>query len=233
MKRLTLIQYSTGPKLVSDWPETLPLRIDQVARENPDKVALMDGTGKALTYASMINRIHAIAEALQEAGVGPGLRVLVFQQATSDWPCSMLAIMRLGAIYVPLDLRNPLPRLAAVAQDCEPTAILADASTLDDASQLGVPSARLIDVSLVKTNPSKEVSNDSRAHSTAAILYTSGSTGTPKGIMVTHEGLRNEIEGYTKTWKLGPERVLQQSAFTFNRKLFDLANFHSCLPRSF
>ncbi|OPB43455.1 putative lovastatin nonaketide synthase protein [Trichoderma guizhouense] len=210
------VQVGRGPKLVSDWPETLPLRIDQVARENPDKVALMDGTGKALTYASMISRIHSIAEALQEAGVGPGLRVLVFQQATSDWPCSMLAIMRLGAIYVPLDLRNPLPRLAAVAQDCEPTAILADASTLDDASQLGVPSARLIDVSLVKTNPSKEVSNDSRAHWTAAILYTSGSTGTPKGIMVTHEGLRNEIEGYTKTWKLGPERVLQQSAFTFN-----------------
>ncbi|KAL6694280.1 hypothetical protein J3F84DRAFT_395947 [Trichoderma pleuroticola] len=210
------VQVGRGPKLVSDWPETLPLRIDQVARENPDKVALMDGTGKALTYASMMNRIHAIAEALQEAGVAPGLRVLVFQQATSDWPCSMLAIMRLGVIYVPLDLRNPLPRLAAVAQDCEPTAILADATTLHDASQLGVPSARLIDVSLIKTNPSKAVINDSRAHSTAAILYTSGSTGTPKGIMVTHEGLRNEIEGYTKAWKLGPERVLQQSAFTFN-----------------
>ncbi|KAK4065844.1 uncharacterized protein Triagg1_8396 [Trichoderma aggressivum f. europaeum] len=212
-----VVQVGRGPKLVSDWPETLPLRINQIARENPDKVALMDGTGKSLTYTSMINRIHAIAETLQEAGVAPGLRVLVFQQATSDWPCSMLAIMRLGTIYVPLDLRNPLPRLAAVAQDCEPTAILADASTLHDASQLGVPSARLIDASLVKSHPSKEVTNDSRAHSTAAILYTSGSTGTPKGIMVTHEGRRNEIEGRTKTWKLGPERVLQQSAFTFNR----------------
>lgn len=191
----------------------------------------MDGTGKALTYASMVKRIHAIAEALQEAGVGPGLRVLVYQQATSDWPCSMLAIMRLGAIYVPLDLRNPLPRLAAVAQNCEPTAVLIDATTLDDASQLGVPLARLIDVSGIESTPSIDVINVSQAHSTAAILYTSGTTGTPKGIMVTHEGLRNEIEGYTKTWKLGPERALQQSAFTFNRKLFDLAKSHSCPPR--
>lgn len=207
-----------GPQLISDWPETLPLRIDQVAQNNQDSIALIDGSGKQLTYASMINRIEAVAEALQNAGVSKGLRVLVFHQATSDWPCSMLAIMRLGGIYVPLDLRNPLPRLAAVATDCEPTAILVDDTTLDKASQLGVPSAHVIDVSRVGPRASTSISNQSKPDSPAAILYTSGSTGTPKGIVVTHAGLRNEIEGYTKTWNLGAERVLQQSAFTFNRK---------------
>lgn len=210
------VQVGRGPKLVSDWPETLPHRIDEVAKENGDKIALMDGIGKSLTYSDMTNRIEAIAEALQNAGVGAGSPVLVFQQAAADWPCSMLAIMRLGAIYVPLDLRNPIPRLAGVAQNCEPKAVLVDNTTLADAPQLGVENASVIDVSSLGEKASKTIPNLARSDAPAAILYTSGSTGTPKGIVVTHSGLRNEIEGYTKMWKLGAERVLQQSAFTFN-----------------
>ncbi|KAI0518349.1 hypothetical protein F5B22DRAFT_635407 [Xylaria bambusicola] len=210
------VQIGRGRKMVSDWPETLPHRIDQVALENPDKVAVMDGFGKELTYTDLVNRIEAIAEALQNVGAGAGSRILVFQQAAADWPCSMLAIMRVGATYVPLDLRNPMPRLAAVAKDCEPLAILADATTITDAPQLGVANSALIDVSTLGESASGPVENLAKADTIAAILYTSGSTGTPKGIMVTHSGLRNEIEGYTKMWKLGAERVLQQSAFTFN-----------------
>jgi hybrid polyketide synthase / nonribosomal peptide synthetase ACE1 len=205
-----------GPDLISDWPGTLPHRIDQVAQGNQDKIALTDGFGSNLTYSDMISRVEAISEALQNGGIGADSRVLVFQQAASDWVCSMLAIMRIGGIYVPLDLRNPMPRLAAVAEDCEPSAVLADSTTLDDVTQLHVSTALVIDVSRVELKPSTRIPNCARPDSPAAILYTSGSTGTPKGIMVTHSGLRNEIEGYTKTWKLGAETVLQQSAFTFN-----------------
>ncbi|KAI0434083.1 hypothetical protein F5Y09DRAFT_328533 [Xylaria sp. FL1042] len=210
------VQVGRGHKLVSDWPGTLPHRIDQVALKNPNKVAVMDGFGKALTYSGLINRIEAIAEVLRDAGAGPGSRVVVFQQAAANWPCSMLAIMRVGATYVPLDLRNPMPRLAAVAKDCEPLAILADDTTLADAPQLGASDAIVIDVSALGDRASAPIANCAKPDATAAILYTSGSTGTPKGIMVTHSGLRNEIEGYTKMWNLGAERVLQQSAFTFN-----------------
>lgn len=200
--------------MVSDWPETLIHRIDQVAKANGDKVALADGIGKSLTYSEMINRIEAVAEALQKAGIGAGSRVLVFQQPSVNWACSMLAIMRIGAIYVPLDLRNPVTRLAAVAKDCEAIAVLADASTVDEAPQLQIDIR--INVSSLGQNASTCISNRAESNSPAAILYTSGSTGTPKGIVVTHAGLRNEIEGYTKTWGLKAERVLQQSAMTFN-----------------
>ncbi len=202
--------------MISDWPGTLPHRIDQVAQENRDKVALMDGTGKVLTYLDMVSRIEAIGEALQNAGVSAGSRVPVFQQPAADWTCSMLAIMRIGAIYVPLDLRNPMARLAAVVKDCEPSAIVVDGTTLEDAPQLKAADARIVNVSDLTRGALTHIANRAQPDSPAAILYTSGSTGTPKGIVVTHAGLRNEIEGYTRTWGLGAERVLQQSSFTFN-----------------
>lgn len=202
--------------MISDWPQTLPHRIDHVAQQYPERLALMDGTSNNLTYSDMIGRIEAIGEALQHAGVRPGSRVLVFQQASSDWVCSMLAIMRVGGVYVPLDLRNPMPRLAAVARDCEPSAVVVDDSTRVDSRQLAVNNSRIIDVSSLGHQPSAPVANCAVSDSPAAILYTSGSTGSPKGIIVTHSSLRNQVEGYTKTWKLGAERVLQQSAFTFN-----------------
>ena len=200
----------------TDWPETLPHRVDQIAEERRDDVAVKDGLGRVLNYAQMIDRVEAIAEALQNEGVGADSRVAVFQQATSDWVCSLLAIMRVGAIYVPLDLRNPLPRLAAIVGDCQPHAILADGTTASDTSELKVPEAKMINVSRVGQQPSARVFNCARPESPAAILYTSGSTGNSKGIVIKHSSLRNEMEGYTKTWKLGAERVLQQSAFTFN-----------------
>lgn len=68
----------------TDWPETLPHRVDQIAEERRDDVAVKDGLGRVLNYAQMIDRVEAIAEALQNEGIGADSRVAVFQQATLD-----------------------------------------------------------------------------------------------------------------------------------------------------
>jgi hybrid polyketide synthase/nonribosomal peptide synthetase ACE1 len=165
--------------MATDWPAILPHRIGQVAKENADKSALKDGLGNHLTYKAMIDRIEAIAEALLKSGAGPDARVLMFQQASTDWICSMLAIMRIGGVYVSLDLRNLLFRLATVAKHCQPKAVLADGTTIGDALQLWV--ATVVDISRVASSPKAVVLNAAHCDKLDAVLYTSGSTGTPKG----------------------------------------------------
>nr|BAZ95823.1 PKS-NRPS hybrid cpaA [Curvularia pallescens] len=211
------LEMGVGPQLEQAWPATLIHRIDQMAQLHGDSTALADGYNKVYSYSDMIKRIEAIAEVLINSGVGQGDRVLVFQQATSEWICSLLAIMRIGGVYVPLDLRNPIERLAAQASHCTPAAVLTDNDTIKDAPRLNVPV--ILNVSDIPASASNRVSNVAQSDQPAAILYTSGSTGTPKGIVIRHSGICNEMEGYTKTYQLGAERVLQQSAFTFDFSL--------------
>lgn len=169
-----------------------------MVQSHHDQVALIDGYDRSLTYSDMSARIQSTAEALKAVGVSAGDSMVVFQQPSVEWSCSMLAIMRLGAIYFPLGLRNPTIRLAGVSRDREAMVVLAEARTVNDAPQLNVN--LIINVSELPTTPSVLSANNAQASSVAAILYTSGPTGTPRGVAVTHAGLRNEIG-------LGAERV--------------------------
>lgn len=147
-----------------------------------------------------MNRSQAIAATLQKAGVDPGSKVMVFQQPNVDWIVSLLAISRIGCIYVPMDVANPLTRLAAIVETCQPSVILTDATTSPNANSLGAGNALTLNVSNVPAYASAIVPDLSRSAQVAVIIYTSGSTGTPKGITVKHEGLRNYIEGSIKMY---------------------------------
>jgi hybrid polyketide synthase/nonribosomal peptide synthetase ACE1 len=201
----------------------LPHCVDIVARNNGSQVAVKDGLGYTLTYEQMMKRTNAIAGALLAANILQGLepRVAIFQEPTVDWVCSVLAIMRLGATYVPLDLRAPLPRLASIIKDCRPRAILSHGATIDQVPALEFDIAASINVSLLDSS-NIELSNSAKPDSPAVILYTSGSTGTPKGISLHHRALRNQMEGFTKRWGITSDTILQQSAFSFDISLWEM-----------
>lgn len=206
-----------GPELASDWPDTLSHRVAAVAAQHPDSIAVKDGFGNDLNYSTMQQRINTISQALTKAGIKSGSRVAVFQEPTSEWVCSLLGIWHAGGTYVPMDLRSSLSRLAAVAGSAKPTAILCH-----DATEQLVPElkskAKVINVSQLASCPNFHASR-ARLESDAVVLYTSGSTGAPKGIVLRHSAFKNTIFGLTRQYNIGREKVLQQSAYTFDFSL--------------
>lgn len=202
----------------SQWPETVSQRIAEVATHNPDKEAVKDGSGRTVTYQELLRRVQAISNSLTQAGVQQGSRVAVFQQPSSDWVCSLLGIWHAGGAYIPMDLRSSLPRLAAIAASAKPTAILCHAETEGDVPELD-STATIVNISELDDTNTENTPTEAKANAPATILFTSGSTGTPKGVILRHSAFRNTIEGLTQQYEIGAERVLQQSAFTFDFSL--------------
>ncbi|EFR01005.1 lovastatin nonaketide synthase [Nannizzia gypsea CBS 118893] len=209
------ISLGAGPSMKSAWPETIPQRIEAVLRANPDQVALKDAGDTPFSYREMAGRASDIAGALQATGVKSGSHVAFLQEPTVDWICSMLAVFNLGAVYVPLDCREPAGRLKAILEDCKPDALIFHPPTSNQARAVLPKATAAIDISNIKSHK-KTVASLAHPESPAIILYTSGSTGTPKGVVLSHSNLRNQIEALTYTLKPKEEAVLQQTAITFD-----------------
>ena len=155
-----------------------------------------------------------------ENGVSRGQYIAVYQEPTPDWICSMLAILRIGAVYVPLDPGTPAARLAMVVATCQPAALLVDRTTGPNSA---FEIQTVIDVSTVPASNVRRIQTVPDAHEPAIALYTSGTTGTPKVIVLTHANFANEVETSIETYGLDSNvTVLQQSAFGFDMSVLQI-----------
>lgn len=175
-----------------------------------------------MTYSEIQNHVNTIADSLSAANISFGSRVAILQEPTADSISSILAIMRLGAVYIPLDLGNTGNRLAIMTEDCRPSLVLVDNDTEQHAEKLCVRLVKTINVSSLSTKKSSSRPIAATAACTATILYTSGSSGTPKGIVLKHEGFRNWLESIAEVYNLESEVVLQQSSTGFDMSLIQI-----------
>jgi len=210
-----------GPIVELLWPETISHRMEQIFDTKGDLPAMIDGSGISLSYQDLRVRSNIIAANLSRIGVKVGSRIAALLEPGVDWIASLLAILKLGAIYVPLDIRSPNSRLLTVINDCQAKFILAHPATLKQAQMLRQHNAQVIDVCSFKSNQNSTVKTAAKADSHGFLFYTSGTTGIPKGVKLKHAGIINQIEDSSKALKVGPgSRILQQSAFTFDLSLW-------------
>ena len=206
--------------MISKWPETLAHRIDEMIAKHPDETSVKDCDGASWTYQQLDQHVGRISSALLKAGTNPGSVVAIFQEPSPHFVFSLLAILRVGAVYVPLDCNIPPARLRIMMEESKCSALLVNTKTAAQTESMKLsPSVAVLDVLLLQDGTSFLPPVSARASEPAAILFTSGTSGVPKGVMLSHGSLRNHVEALVHTHGFGRERVLQQSSVGFDMSL--------------
>ncbi|WP_326639614.1 amino acid adenylation domain-containing protein [Streptosporangium sp. NBC_01755] len=186
------------PALLAKWNDTACPRQDttvtslfeEQAARTPDAVAV-DGESGTLTYAELDRRASDLARLLRERGAGPDRLVALALPRTPDLVVALLAVLKSGAAYLPLDTDHPADRLAYMIQDADPLCVIATPETaalLPEGTAVLAPSGVLPGAPsgvLPEHGPSHPASGGDLAY----VIYTSGSTGRPKGVAIPHTAL--------------------------------------------
>jgi amino acid adenylation domain-containing protein len=197
--------------------------IEAEAERTPDAVAVVF-RDRGLTYRELNARANQVANHLRALGIGPEVRVGVYLERSEELVIALLAILKSGGVYVPLDPDYPRERLRDMLESARPAVLLAQerlVPSFPDTSAriVCLDSHRLAIERNDSGNPTCQLEPDNLAY----IVFTSGSTGKPKGVMVSHAALRNRLLWTLKICPLGPnDRTLARSPFSFDGSLREL-----------
>ncbi|MEU8783821.1 amino acid adenylation domain-containing protein [Streptomyces sp. NPDC048637] len=206
---------------------TITAEFAAVVRSTPQAVAVR-GQGLELTYAELNERADRLAELLARRGTGPEDLVAVMLPRTPDMVVAVLAVLKSGAAYLPVDPEYPPGRIAFLLGDARPEAVL---TRCDLAARLptGAPPGVLLDAPATVAELAARPGNPYvrpdlvRPGNAAYVMYTSGSTGLPKGVVVTHRAVHNFARWSAD--ELGPEafsRVLGATSLSFDMSVFEI-----------
>ncbi len=195
--------------------------IDAQALRTPDATAVAVA-GAALTYRELVERADRLAAHLERTGVRAGDRVGVYDVRSLELVVELLAVLKAGAAYVPLDPELPAARLEFQLRDAGIAVVLTRSALADRIAALGaaaVPADTLLPALPPAAPPTARATPESAAY----VIYTSGSTGRPKGVAVPHRGVVNRLLWMQEEYRLGPaDCVLQKTPFTFDVSVWEL-----------
>ncbi|MEU8682343.1 amino acid adenylation domain-containing protein [Streptomyces sp. NPDC048611] len=200
-------------------PTTLIGPIEARAARTPTAPALVHGD-TTLSYAELNTRANRLARHLQTLGARPGAVVAVAVPRSVELVVTLLAVLKSGAAYLPLDPDHPAPRLAGMLDDATPVCAVTDhpARLPQDT---GTPLVVLEGLDLSGYLPVDPGRPLTPAHP-AYVLYTSGSTGRPKGVVVSHGAIDNRLRWMQDSYPLtADDRVLQKTPATFDVSVWE------------
>ncbi|WP_225824021.1 amino acid adenylation domain-containing protein [Streptomyces naphthomycinicus] len=191
--------------------------VAEAATRTPDALAVQD-LAAGLSYGELDARADTYLAALRGRGVRPGDRVLVWTDKTTEAVAVAQAVLRCGAIHVPLPRSNPRERVARIAADARPALIVTDHGD-HVPGIVCVPCADLVQEAACGSAAHHPV----RPSDPAYILYTSGSTGTPKGVCLSHGNALAFVDWACRELDLtAADRLANHAAFSFDLSVFDL-----------
>ncbi|WP_253267541.1 non-ribosomal peptide synthetase, partial [Streptomyces sp. NL15-2K] len=234
LSRIEMLSQDERSRTTSEWslgaeaevPEaTLAELLRAWVAEHPDSVAVLADT-VSLTYAELDARANRLARVLAARGVAPESRVAVVLPRSVDWVVTVLAVVKAGGVYVPVDPALPEERLAYVLRDSGAGVVLTRGD-LVAGLPLGSARAVVVDDADVVAETTRQPAADPRVDvpltAAAYVIYTSGSTGRPKGVVVPHRGLAAFVTALVRRCAVdGTARVLQLASASFDASVLEL-----------
>ncbi|MDI9915348.1 non-ribosomal peptide synthetase, partial [Rhodococcus sp. IEGM 1379] len=206
---------------------TLAELFDQAVVLSGGTVAVSPGAAAAVTYRELDARANRLARLLVAQGVGAESLVAVAMTTSVDLVVAILAVVKSGAGYVPVDVTSPTERLAFILGDARPRCVL---TTTADAHAVNSSDIRMVMLDDPETVtalqqfsslPMEDADRQGSLHpdSVAYVIYTSGSTGQPKGVQVSHRNVATLLANTQSLFGFGPTDVwtmFHSAAFDFS-----------------
>jgi amino acid adenylation domain-containing protein/thioester reductase-like protein len=206
-------------------PGLVPHLFDDQAARTPGSVAVDAGAGR-LTYRELAGSANQLAHHLREIGVGPEVLVGVSLERGADVVRCLLAIMKAGGAYLPLDPALPAGRLGEMCAEARPAVIIAGRTGHGDeafaaAGAAVVPAGEL--AAAAARHPATPPETTLYPDNIAYAIYTSGSTGRPKGVAVSHGSLARQLQEVAREYRISPaDRVLALASLAFDTSVEQL-----------
>lgn len=229
---LPLLTQGEKQQLLVEWNQTkLPLTenlcLHQVFEEQvekiPEAIALIFGE-EEISYQQLNQKANQLAHYLRSLGVQTETLIGLFIERSPIMIIAMLAILKVGATYVPLDTKYPQERLSLILEDCQISLLLTQTSLekiLDEENyninQVNIDNLSLDDYS------DYNIKNRVKSHNLAYIIYTSGSTGKPKGVAIEHRSPVALV--YWAKERFSPQEfsgVLASTSICFDLSIFEI-----------
>ncbi|MFE0254772.1 amino acid adenylation domain-containing protein [Streptomyces sp. NPDC059010] len=196
--------------------QTLTDLIEAQAARTPDDPAVVFGTTE-LSYAELDARANRLARHLTGLGAAPERYVAVLMPVSADIPVTLLAALKTGAGYLPLDPAHPADRLAFMLADIAPVAVVTTAELADAVRPLTDAPVVVTDDPAIAEQPLTPLTGVvRRPEHTAFVIFTSGSTGRPKAVVVEHRSLVAYLAWATAEYESLRRRVLVHSPVSFD-----------------
>ena len=232
VSELPIMSAAVERQILVDWNDTarrypdeqvrcLHRLIEDQADRSPDAVALVLDA-EEITWADLDRRANRVAHRLRAMGVEPDQPVGSCVERSPEMVVGLLAVLKAGGAYLPVDPSYPAARVAFTLADADPRILLTQQRLID-----ALPEHRAVIVPLDRagefdaepdTRPANPVALDDLVY----MIYTSGSTGQPKAAMMTHRGVVNRLLWKQEYFGLTPDdRVLQKTPFSFDVSVWE------------
>jgi len=185
----------------------------------PDNIAVRGGQAD-ISYRHLEVRANQLAKSLVAMGIKPNNIVGLCGHRSIHRMIALLAILKAGAAFLPLDPEDPEQRLEAMIDDAEPHLIIAEGEHLQNTD---VPRISLNNVHLDNGESGERLNVELNPGDLAYLMYTSGSSGRPKGVMVSHTAINNQIAWMNREHPLEcHDRVLQKTPYSFDVSVWEV-----------